>query len=226
MGGGTTSRAAAALTGPLFSRPLGKAYRVDVISAEAVDRAVAQIVADFNGRLDVVVANSGIAWAEGDFIDAPADAARRVMAVNVDGVMWCARSAGAHFRRQKKEGTTLDGRPLDGFAAGSFIATASVSGSVVNVPQAQAVYNASKAAVIQFCARPHRAARRGRLTRAPRQEPSGRVDGLCARQHRLARLHPHRDARPCAARHGQGVAGPDAHGVSGPAARRRARGDG
>lgn len=97
------------------------------------------------------MANSGIAWEDGTFIDGPTERARRVMEVNVDGVMWCARSAGAHFRRQKKEGTTLDGKKLENFVAGSFIATASMSGSIVNIPQLQAVYNASKAAVIHFC---------------------------------------------------------------------------
>ncbi|GAB0135484.1 L-xylulose reductase [Epichloe bromicola] len=128
-----------------------KAYQVDVISPEAVEKAIVDIVKEFNGRLDIFVANSGIAWEEGAFIDGSVETARKVMAVNVDGVMWSAKSAGAHFRRQKKEGTTLDGKPLDGFLAGSFIATASMSGSIVNIPQLQAVYNGSKAAVIHFC---------------------------------------------------------------------------
>lgn len=129
----------------------GRAYQVNVVSHKAVDRVINEIVAEFNGRLDVFVANSGISWTDGNFIDGPAETVRRVMEVNVDGVMWCAKSAGAHFRRQKAESTTLDGKPLENFAAGSFIATASISGSIVNVPQKQAVYNASKAAVIQFC---------------------------------------------------------------------------
>ena len=129
----------------------GRAFQVNVISPEAVEQAINDIVAEFNGRLDVFVANSGIAWEDGTFIDGPTERARRVMEVNVDGVMWCARSAGAHFRRQKKEGTTLDGKKLTNFVAGSFIATASMSGSIVNIPQLQAVYNASKAAVIHFC---------------------------------------------------------------------------
>ncbi|KAG6009373.1 L-xylulose reductase [Claviceps maximensis] len=128
-----------------------KAYQVNVISAEAVDKAITEIVKEFNGRLDIFVANSGIAWEEGAFIDGSVETARKVMVVNVDGVMWCAKSAGAHFRRQKKEGTTLDGKPLEDFLAGSFIATASMSGSIVNIPQLQAVYNGSKAAVIHFC---------------------------------------------------------------------------
>ncbi|WXC66375.1 L-xylulose reductase [Fusarium graminearum] len=128
-----------------------RAYQVNVISPEAVEQAINDIVAEFNGRLDIFVANSGIAWEDGAFIDGPTERARRVMEVNVDGVMWCAKSAGAHFRRQKKEGTTLDGKKLTNFVAGSFIATASMSGSIVNIPQLQAVYNASKAAVIHFC---------------------------------------------------------------------------
>lgn len=131
--------------------PVGKAYQVNVTSPEAVDKAINEIVQEFNGRLDVFVANSGICWEPCAFLDGDVETARKVMAVNVDGVMWCAKSAGAHFRRQKKEGTTLDGKPLDNFLAGSFIATASMSGSIVNIPQLQAVYNGSKAAVIHFC---------------------------------------------------------------------------
>jgi sorbose reductase len=129
----------------------GKAYQVNVTSADAVEKSITEIVREFNGRLDVFVANSGIPWQDGPFIDGPAESARKVMEVNVDGVMWCAKSAGAHFRRQKKEGTALDGKPLENYVAGSFIATASMSGSIVNIPQLQAVYNASKAAVIHLC---------------------------------------------------------------------------
>ncbi|PNP53317.1 hypothetical protein THARTR1_06011 [Trichoderma harzianum] len=127
------------------------AYQVNVTSAEDVDKTITEIVKEFNGRLDIFVANSGIPWTEGAFIDGSVETARNVMAINVDGVMWCAKSAGAHFRRQKEQGTTIDGKPLDNFITGSFIATASMSGSIVNIPQLQAVYNSSKAAVIHFC---------------------------------------------------------------------------
>lgn len=121
------------------------------MSPEAVEQAINEIVQEFNGRLDVFIANSGIAWEDCAFIDGSTETAKKVMAVNVDGVMWCAKSAGAHFRRQKLEKTTLDGKPLENFAAGSFIATGSMSGQVVNIPQLQAVYNGSKAAVLHFC---------------------------------------------------------------------------
>lgn len=70
------------------------------------------------------------------------DTYRKVMNTNVDGVFHCARAAGDHFRRQNE---------ADPSFRGSFIATASMSGHIVNLPQLQAVYNMSKAAVIHFC---------------------------------------------------------------------------
>jgi sorbose reductase len=130
---------------------LGKAYQVNVTSLEAVQEAVDAIVKEFNGRLDVFVANSGVAWEQGPFLDGGIDHYRKVMSTNVDGSFWCARAAGMHFRRQKQEGTTVTGEKLEGYTQGSFIATASMSGHIVNIPQMQAAYNASKAAVIHMC---------------------------------------------------------------------------
>ena len=124
---------------------------MNVTTWESVQAAVDEIVGEFGGRLDVFVANSGIAWEEGNFLDGSLDTMQKVLRVHVDGTMYCARAAGLHWRRQKKEGTTLDGRPLENFLAGSFICTASMSGHIVNIPQLQVVYNASKAAVIHAC---------------------------------------------------------------------------
>lgn len=120
---------------------------------DTVSTAIDSIVAEFNGRLDVFVANSGVAWTKGAMLDGPLDMYTSVMQTNMDGTFFCARAAGRHFRRQKAEGTALDGRPLVNppFTAGSFIATASMSGHIVNVPQLQAAYNASKAAVVHLC---------------------------------------------------------------------------
>ncbi|KAK1760886.1 L-xylulose reductase [Echria macrotheca] len=128
-----------------------KAYPVNVTSCEAVEKAVNQIVAEFNGRLDIFVANSGITWEEGPMLDGNPETYKRVINTNVDGTFYSARAAGLHFRRQKREGTTVDGRPLENFSQGSFIATASMSGHIANIPQLQAAYNASKAAVIHLC---------------------------------------------------------------------------
>ncbi|KIW19436.1 hypothetical protein PV08_00008 [Exophiala spinifera] len=55
--------------------------------------------------------------------------------VNIDGVMWTAQAAGKIFQRQR---------------SGNFIITASVSATLVNVPQRQAAYNASKAAAVHL----------------------------------------------------------------------------
>lgn len=129
----------------------GKAYQVNVTSLEAVEYAVSEIVKEFNGRLDIFVANSGIPWTDGPALDGPPESYKRVMATNVDGTFWCAQVAGRHWRRQKAEGTTIDGQKLEGFTYGSFIATASMSGHIANIPQLQAAYNASKAAVIHLC---------------------------------------------------------------------------
>lgn len=75
---------------------------------------------------------------------------RKVVATDLDSTYYCAKYAGQHWRRQKKEGTTVDGRPLEGFTYGKFIATASMSGHVVNIPQLQAAYNAAKAGIIHL----------------------------------------------------------------------------
>ncbi|WYZ42000.1 hypothetical protein EsH8_V_000895 [Colletotrichum jinshuiense] len=127
------------------------AYRVDVTQADSVESTVNQVVRDFNGRLDCFVANSGIAWNETSVLDSSISHYREVMATNLDSVYYCARAAGLHWRRQAKEQTTVDGKKLEGFSKGSFIATASMSGHIVNFPHIQTAYNASKAGVIHMC---------------------------------------------------------------------------
>ncbi|KKA25986.1 hypothetical protein TD95_002164 [Thielaviopsis punctulata] len=128
-----------------------KAYQVNVTDNAAVEAAVDKCVEDFGGRLDIMVANSGIPWTDGPMLDGAIEKALHVLRVNVDGVYFCARAAGKHFRRQKKEGTTTGGKPLENFTYGAFVATASMSGHIVNIPQAQVSYNASKAAVVHLC---------------------------------------------------------------------------
>ncbi|KAI1173683.1 Trimethyllysine dioxygenase [Nemania sp. FL0916] len=128
-----------------------RAYQVNIGSYDSVKGTVDEIVREFNGRLDVFVANSGIAWEGGAFIDEPLDTTSNVLRVNLEGTLYCARAAALHWRRQRQEGTTVDGKALDNYLTGSFICTASMSGSIVNIPQTQAVYNASKAAVIHAC---------------------------------------------------------------------------
>lgn len=108
------------------------------------------IVKEFNGRLDIFVANAGIPWSQGSFLDGDVEHYKNVMSTDMDGVYYCAYAAGLHWRRQKMEGTDSNGKKLENFKLGSFIATASMSGHIVNIPQLQAAYNGAKAAVIHF----------------------------------------------------------------------------
>lgn len=111
-----------------------KAYQCDVKDRESVITTVQAAVKDLGG-LDIVVANSGIAdhnRAE----DYPEARYREVMDVNLNGVFWTAQAAANVMKGTKTRG--------------SIIFTASVSGTLVNIPQAQSAYNASKAAVIHL----------------------------------------------------------------------------
>ncbi|KAI8673191.1 Oxidoreductase [Fusarium keratoplasticum] len=128
-----------------------RAYQVDVRDPGAIEKTIDQVVQDFNGRLDIFVANAGIPWTKGPMIDGPLDHYRDVVRTNLDGTYFCAKFAAKQWRRQKLEGTTTSGQPLINYTSGSFIATASMSGSIVNIPQLQASYNAAKAGVIHMC---------------------------------------------------------------------------
>ena len=150
---------------------IGRAYQVDVTAPCAVDAAVAQAVADFNGRLDIFVANAGIPWTHGRMIDGAVADYRKVVATDLDGVYYCAQAAGRVFRTQYQAGgRDAQGDAMRNYRYGSFIATASMSGHIANIPQLQSAvcitvpylghptltdaalqYNAAKAGVIQLC---------------------------------------------------------------------------
>jgi NAD(P)-dependent dehydrogenase (short-subunit alcohol dehydrogenase family) len=127
----TTAADAAAEIEGLGRRAM--AVQVDVAdpaSAEAMTRTVI----DALGQIDVLVNNAGIC------INAPAlemtpDDWLRLWAINVNGVYWCSRAAARHM--------VTRGR-------GAIVNIGSMSGSIVNWPQPQAAYNASKAAVIHL----------------------------------------------------------------------------
>lgn len=97
------------------------------------------------------VANSGIPWTQGPALGGDKEHYHKVMTTDLDGTYFSALAAGEHFRRQKLEGTDINGNKLDGYRYGSFIATASMSGHIVNIPGLQAAYNAAKAGVIHLC---------------------------------------------------------------------------
>lgn len=112
-----------------------KAYKANISDHADVEKVVEQIEKDF-GRIDVFVANAGVAWSEGPCIDAEGiDSWNNMINLDLNSVYYCAKPAGRIFKKQGK---------------GSFIITASMSGHIVNVPQLQAPYNAAKAALIHL----------------------------------------------------------------------------
>lgn len=87
-----------------------------------------KVIAEF-GKVDVFVANAGTGDSQ-PLLEQPMEAYRNLMAVNVDGPVYCAKFAGQIFKSQ-------------GF--GNLILTGSISSHIVNVPVDQPIYNGSKA---------------------------------------------------------------------------------
>ena len=61
----------------------------------------------------------------------------KVVATDLDSVFYCAKAAGEIFRRQYESGCNMMGEKMQNYSYGSFIATASMSGHVANIPQLQ-----------------------------------------------------------------------------------------
>jgi NAD(P)-dependent dehydrogenase (short-subunit alcohol dehydrogenase family) len=97
--------------------------------------AVADAVVREHGRIDILVNNAGIARSETAAEDVADEHWLNVLDVNLNGSFWCARAFGRHMLAQ---------------GAGSIVNVGSMSGLIVNRPQPQSYYNASKAAVHQL----------------------------------------------------------------------------
>jgi D-arabinitol 2-dehydrogenase len=85
-----------------------------------------------HGKIDNLVTSAGFTE-NFEAIDYPIDRVRKLWGVNVDGTYLSAVAVAKHLIGRK--------------APGSMVFIGSMSGAVVNVPQPQAPYNASKAAV-------------------------------------------------------------------------------
>lgn len=106
-------------------------YKTDVRDEVSVNEIMDSIVQDL-GRIDVVVNSAGVA----DLVHAeeyPAEKFRRVIDINLNGSFLVTQAASRHMIAQGN--------------GGSVIFIASMSGSIVNWPQPQSAYNASKAGV-------------------------------------------------------------------------------
>ena len=107
---------------------------LDVTNSAEV-RAVADALVERAGRVDILVNNAGIARSETAAEDVADEHWLNVIDVNLNGSFWCAREFGRHMLAQ---------------GSGSIVNIGSMSGLIVNRPQPQSYYNASKAAVHQL----------------------------------------------------------------------------
>ena len=104
--------------------------KTDATRRKDLDAAV-EAALSLTGRLDIMMNNAGIVqWREAELV--AEEDWRNVMAINLDAVFYGCQAAFAPMKKQGK---------------GSIINTASMSGHIVNIPQCQASYNTSKAAV-------------------------------------------------------------------------------
>lgn len=110
----------------------GRPLEVDVTSAESLTAACETLIAE-SGRIDGVVAAAGIVEDDVAAETMPPEQFRAVLEVNLVGVFLTCQTFG---------------RPMLEAGAGSIVAISSMSGNhVVNTPQNQCAYNASKAGV-------------------------------------------------------------------------------
>jgi NAD(P)-dependent dehydrogenase (short-subunit alcohol dehydrogenase family) len=107
---------------------------LDVTDSEHV-REVADAVVAAHGRIDVLVNNAGIARSDTPAEDVADEHWKNVLDVNLNGTFWCARAFGRHMLKAGR---------------GVIVNVGSMSGFIVNRPQPQSYYNASKAAVHQL----------------------------------------------------------------------------
>jgi NAD(P)-dependent dehydrogenase (short-subunit alcohol dehydrogenase family) len=116
-----------------------KGFAVDGVTLDVTDskvvRAVADALVEREGRVDILVNNAGIARSETAAEEVADEHWLNVLDVNLNGSFWCAREFARHM--------LAAGR-------GAIVNVGSMSGFIVNRPQPQSYYNASKAAVHQL----------------------------------------------------------------------------
>ena len=113
-----------------------KGLDVEVVDLDVTDSGqVAQVADDVvarHGKVDILVNNAGIARSETPAETVADEHWLNVIDVNLNGTFWCCRAFGNHMLEAK---------------SGAIVNVGSMSGFIVNKPQGQCYYNASKAAV-------------------------------------------------------------------------------
>ena len=111
-------------------------YAAEAVIMDVTDSArvaeVADQLAAKHGKVDILVNNAGIARSETPAETVADEHWLNVIDVNLNGTFWCCRAFGKHMLGAK---------------SGAIVNIGSMSGFIVNKPQEQCYYNASKAAV-------------------------------------------------------------------------------
>jgi len=130
------SRTGASDTVKMIENIGGTAYdlRVDVTREDQVDAGIAEVCA-LAGSIDILFNNAGVCLHK-DTLDATIDEWKEVININLTGEYIIARAVARVM--------------IERGIRGCIINMASMSGSVANIPQWQASYNASKAGIIHL----------------------------------------------------------------------------
>ena len=119
------------------SVPKVTAHYADVSNPESVNSCINEIV-DEHGKIDHLVTSAG--FTENFSAETyPYERIKKLWGVNVDGTYLFSTAVARHLMERK-------------VTHGSIVMIGSMSGSIVNVPQPQAPYNAAKAAVRHLAA--------------------------------------------------------------------------
>jgi NAD(P)-dependent dehydrogenase (short-subunit alcohol dehydrogenase family) len=114
----------------------GAGFSADMVELDVTKPAdVRKVADDLNARygaVDILIANAGIARSGTNGEDVEDEHWLNVIDVNLNGVFWCCRDFGRHMLARGQ---------------GTVVTVGSMSGFIVNKPQPQSYYNASKAAV-------------------------------------------------------------------------------
>ncbi|PHH69261.1 hypothetical protein CDD82_7875 [Ophiocordyceps australis] len=116
--------------------PKVTAHYADVSDPASVETCIAEVI-EAHGKIDNLVTSAGFTE-NFEAINYPIDRMRKLWAVNVDGTYLFATSVARHLMDRK--------------SSGSMVMIGSMSGSIVNVPQPQAPYNAAKAGIRHLAA--------------------------------------------------------------------------
>jgi NAD(P)-dependent dehydrogenase (short-subunit alcohol dehydrogenase family) len=130
-----------------------KYYNVDVVDEDSVESAVDQVVQDLGG-IDILINSAGVAFSNIPAESYKLDDFSQTININLIGSFRIARAVGRHMIAATPTTTPepLAATPTSNLYLPdrSIILIASMSGTIVNYPQPQCAYNASKAAVIQL----------------------------------------------------------------------------